>query len=151
MNSAPASTGASAKSRTVRTRPPTRSPASSTMTRTPAPASARAAVTPAIPAPSTTTSAPAPDLHIPRFCRRHPHHPAKPSKTGTRVGGGPGSAGARVSGSQGQREPGSVRARFVSGVGGGLELEGGVLGVEVAGQAGLELVEQPGGVTIVEA
>src|SRR5215472_6295347 len=57
MNSAPASTGPSAKSRAVRTRPPTSWLASKTMTRVPRSARARAAVTPAIPAPTTTTSA----------------------------------------------------------------------------------------------
>src|SRR6185437_9683977 len=44
-----------------------------------------------------------------------------------------------------------VGAGLVAGVDGGLELEGGVLDVEVAGQAFLELVEQPGGVPVVEA
>jgi hypothetical protein len=44
-----------------------------------------------------------------------------------------------------------VAAGFVPGVGGSFELEGGVLDVEVASQAGLELVQQPGGVAVVKA
>jgi hypothetical protein len=45
----------------------------------------------------------------------------------------------------------SVGAGFVAGVGGGLELEGGVLDVEVPGDAGLQLVQQPRSAAVGEA
>src|ERR1700749_1350864 len=45
----------------------------------------------------------------------------------------------------------SVCTRLVAGVGGRLELEGGVLDVEVPGQAGLQLVEQAGYAALGEA
>ena len=44
-----------------------------------------------------------------------------------------------------------VGAGLVAGVGGAFELEGGVLDVEVAGQAGLELVEDHGHAAVTEA
>ena len=44
-----------------------------------------------------------------------------------------------------------VHAGFVIKVADGFELEGGVFNVEVAGEAGLDLVEDLGGVTVVEA
>jgi len=42
----------------------------------------------------------------------------------------------------------SVGAGFVAGVGGGLELEGGMLHVEVPGDAGLQFVEQARGAAV---
>ena len=40
---------------------------------------------------------------------------------------------------------------FVLGVAGRFELEGGVLDVKVPNQAGLHLIQEPGGVPVVEA
>jgi hypothetical protein len=45
----------------------------------------------------------------------------------------------------------SVGAEFVVGVGDGFELEGGVLDVEVPGDAGLQLVQQPRSAAVGEA